>query len=232
MGKNADDDGLVSIINKKGSMQWERVFKFGDITILSDALVSKDKKSLYVLAHYGDRPLQNLALVLPNSTITLLHLTKQGKVIKRVNFTGSVSPAQRLTMCHINNNQLLIIYDKNSDWQVCELMLRVYDNQLKLVCEKQLLKSTGILPPSFRFKSTSDGGAAIAICSTECDLELIKFNKLLDRQACYHQSHAVLSTEFDLITHGNRFYIITDTDFLLPKEKKRIIVIALELDSR
>jgi hypothetical protein len=176
IGKNEDDNGVVIKISPEGTNLWEKTYKIGQgrVTLFSDGLsVGNDGDFIIVgcSANVSSKP-----RAFGQSDDFILQCDSQGNILKQEFFSaGSGWPHKLPQTCRINGGNLLIVYDKDARFAASDIVMRAYSSDLKLLWEKEVLKSESIV--LFKLTPVNQNGFVLAANIASGDLMVYQYDE-------------------------------------------------------
>jgi hypothetical protein len=105
----------------------------------------------------------------------ILQCDTQGNILKQEFFSaGSGWPNKLPQICRINEGNLLIVYDKDARFAASDIVMRAYSSDLRLLWEKDVLKSESIV--LFKITPVKENGFVLAAKVVPGDLKVCQYD--------------------------------------------------------
>ncbi|MDD5135494.1 MAG: hypothetical protein PHP01_08805 [Phycisphaerae bacterium] len=224
------DGGIAIKVDSEGTQLWKRNYKIGQkqVDLFNDGLSVENKKEFVIVGCSVDAKGK-----FPDVTGDdfVVRCNAQGDIIAKDIFTGNPWPGEQPRICRTSSGNFIVVYGKGMQFKRSEINIRAYSPDLKLLWEKQVVKSEKNKPSSFKITATPQNGFIVAANVDFGNLRVYEYDNKGDQVATFSIDKAIKLVNIGLACTDNEALVVFQNRQKIDQNEEisRIKIIALEL---
>ncbi len=208
IGNKNRSDGLIIKVDSEGNKLWEKVYDKGQVEFFTDG-VSVNTDGDFLIVGYSTKPAEDSSSPDP-SNIWILRCDAEGNMISEEVFQGGYPLSGREPrICKLDSENFALAYDKSTLIIPINHRIRIFNSELKVLCEKSFIESEKGSPSFFKLMPLSDGSFVVANCVTLKDVNIYRYDKGCNQLSSISLNKAIWGRDFSIVSVKDKVFVIS-----------------------
>ena len=206
IGKSGQDNGMVIKANSRGGKLWEKTYNIGRLTFFTDGVSVGGEGGFLVVGCST-----NVKGMFPagQSNVYILRCGQRGNILNEEFFPGGSFPTKLPQVCQLGSGNFVLAYDKSTKVVTTDLKIRAFTPDLKVLWEKQVVKSEDAPPISFKIMAVPGGGFIVVDFVNFTDLEVHEYDKEGNNLSNISMDKTAWLGNFNLACSQDKVFIVS-----------------------
>lgn len=224
-----DDDGLVIKIDSEGNILWKKTYDSGqEIDFFSDGVPVGNGGDFLITGNAADSG--GSAFLTKLSNVWVLQFDAKGNIVTEKFFSGGSFPTKLPQLCQLDSENFVVTYDKSTEMITTDHRIKAFSPNLKILWEKQIVKSEKAPPIYFKIMGIPEGGFIVADFINFSDLKVYEYDNEGNKLSSVSINNINFISDFNLAYTEDKLFIVSGSPSKRNDTITEVKVIALELN--